>query len=115
MLAQSELPAQRSPPGQPGHVEPPQSTSVSVPFWIMSLHVAAMQTPFVHEKLWQSVGPAQCLPRGHCGQSPPQSTSVSTPFLMPSVHVPIPPAPPPPAPPPPPTSPPPGPDPPMPP
>jgi hypothetical protein len=39
-VTQSEATAQRSPSWQRAH-EPPQSTLVSVPFFIMSLHVAA--------------------------------------------------------------------------
>jgi hypothetical protein len=94
-LAQSPPPphffpsAHRSLVGAAAH-EPPQSTSVSLPFAIMSLHdgiaqtcVAAGQTPLV-----QSVTTPQVFPASQAGQAlPPQSMSASLPFLMPSVQL----------------------------
>src|ERR1041385_7170641 len=71
--------------GQP----PPQSTSVSVPSFMLfaaqigSVHTLAMQFAF-----WQSAGPPQPWPAGHFGQvPPPQSTPVSAAFFTLSVHV----------------------------
>jgi hypothetical protein len=72
---------------------PPQSTSVSVEFWIPSLQVGASAThvmlawsqlPFT-----QSVEAVQVWPSAHLGHivEPPQSTPVSPPFLAPSLHV----------------------------
>jgi hypothetical protein len=68
---------------------PPQSTSVSLPFFTMSEQVGIwqvggfpLQTP-----LWQSPAPAQRLPFRHFGQSDPQSTSVSVWFKTPSEQV----------------------------
>ena len=73
---------------------PPQSTSVSVPFFTLSLQGAlgTMQVLFWH---WakpptstQSVAAVQALPMAHLGQlAPPQSTSLSLPFLSPSLQV----------------------------
>lgn len=66
-----------------GAHDPPQSTSVSLPFRIPSeqvgaehLEAAAGQIP-----LAQSAARAQVLPVPHGGQLPPQSRSVSAPFL----------------------------------
>lgn len=43
------------PSGHFGQVKPPQSTSVSIPFWMPSLHVGiAVQTPLSQLPLWQS-------------------------------------------------------------
>ncbi len=70
--------------------EPPQSTAVSVPFLVMSVHdgaaqvrAAAGQTP-----LTQSVPTRQVLPATQTGHAaPPQSMSTSVPFLIPSVQL----------------------------
>jgi len=69
-----------------GH-EPPQSLSVSVPFFTPSEHVGAAQTLFVQTPLVQSGPSAQPFPTSHLvAHEPPQSTSVSVPFFAPSVH-----------------------------
>src|SRR5262245_35504939 len=66
---------------------PPQSTSVSVPFFRPSSFAAGLQT-FVtssHLTLSQSVVTSHALPTAHrgafVGAPPPQSTSLSVPFL----------------------------------
>jgi hypothetical protein len=43
-VEQSELELQLEPVGHLGQVAPPQSTAVSAPFLILSVHVAAAQT-----------------------------------------------------------------------
>src|SRR5256885_6888953 len=53
-VPQSASPAQRAPSGHEGHV-PPQSTSLSVPLRIRSVHDEGVpQTPFVHAPCTQS-------------------------------------------------------------
>src|SRR3569623_2289910 len=72
-----------------GAHEPPQSTSVSVPFSTMSVQdgtaqvlvVVPLQTPLV-----QSVAAPHFLPLAHLGQAPPQFRSVSVPFWTASGH-----------------------------
>jgi len=67
---------------------PPQSTSVSVPFFTVSVQVAAPQMLAAHIELAQSAATAQPLVSAHLlAQVPPQSISVSVPFLKPSAHV----------------------------
>ena len=69
-----------------GH-DPPQSTSLSVPFLVESAHVAAWQVPLPHTRLAQSEGPPHPCPAPHAGHvAPPQSTSLSDPFLVWSEH-----------------------------
>ena len=65
-----------------GAHDPPQSTSVSVPFSTMSVHEGTaqvlgdpLQTP-----LAQSPAALHFLPLAHFGQLPPQFRSVSVPF-----------------------------------
>src|SRR5580704_13239711 len=85
---QSALPTQPSPAGQPVGHPPPQSTPVSVPFWIPSVQLGAWQTKPTHTPLSQSVAslqPPSVAQGTHAG--PPQSTSVSEPSLTPSVQV----------------------------
>ncbi len=66
--------------------EPPQSTSVSVPFFTPSVGEGDAHRPPAHTPLMQSLGCAHALPSAHAGApSPPQSTSVSDPFFTPSV------------------------------
>jgi hypothetical protein len=65
---------------------PPQSTSVSVPFFTMSVNVGAAHVPPLQTFDVQSAPVPQFLPTMHGGASaPPQSTSVSllsfTPFV----------------------------------
>lgn len=67
---------------------PPQSTSVSAPFFTPSLHDADSQVFEVAQKpLAQSVLVMHALPSPHFGHcEPPQSTSVSSPSFMLFVH-----------------------------
>jgi hypothetical protein len=60
--------------------------SVSVPFFIPSVHVGAWHLPFVHTPFWQSASVVQVLLVPHRLQVvlPPQSTSLSAPFFTPS-------------------------------
>jgi hypothetical protein len=72
---------------------PPQSTSVSVEFWIPSLQVGATVAHLMaarsHEPLAQSLAAEQLWPSGHLGHIvwPPQSTPLSRPLKTPSLHV----------------------------
>jgi hypothetical protein len=69
---------------------PPQSTSVSVPFFTVSAQAAAVEMHLlaVHTELMQSAATAQFLVSAHLvAQVPPQSTSVSVPFFAASVQV----------------------------
>jgi hypothetical protein len=65
---------------------PPQSVSVSSPFFVLSLHIGLM----VHFSLMHCCQSAHWLSKKHTegshpdGQSPPQSTPSSIPFLKPS-------------------------------
>ena len=76
-------------PWPAGHLfgqEPPQSTPVSIPFFIPSVQLDGVtQTPFWHVKpVWQSLFVEQPLPDEHLfGQEPPQSIPVSVPSLTP--------------------------------
>jgi hypothetical protein len=71
-----------------GHAAPPQSTSVSVPFFTTSLHVGALHVPPVHTPFTQSLPVAQVLVSAHLPHvPPPQSMSVSAPFFTRSLHV----------------------------
>ena len=75
-------------------VVPPQSTSVSVPFFTLSVLVGTWQAAPVQTPLLQSSATRHALRSAHGGlPTPPQSTSVSVPSLTPSagvgaVHVP---------------------------
>jgi hypothetical protein len=83
-------------------IPPPQSRSVSFPFFTPSTHVAGWQTvpaslaipppsPIGNAEqtpLAQSAALLQVLPGEHIPHpAPPQSMSVSVPFLSPSAHV----------------------------
>jgi hypothetical protein len=69
-------------------VGPPQSVSVSAPFFIASLQVGDAQTPALQMPFWQSALAPQTFPSAQVGQAlPPQSTSVSVPFFIPSLQV----------------------------
>jgi hypothetical protein len=86
-LAQSLPTRQTLADAQVGQVPPPQSTSVSAPFFTTSAQVGVWHTLPVHLPLWQSPLTAQALPLAQSDvQLPPQSMSVSVPFLTPSVH-----------------------------
>jgi hypothetical protein len=83
LLAQSLPLLQARPVAQSRH-EPPQSTSLSSPFLISSLQVAATQS--FREQTWlaQSLASAQACPVSQPVQPPPQSASDSLPFFTPS-------------------------------
>jgi len=67
---------------------PPQSTSVSVPFLVLSLQLDVWQTLVVQTKLAQSAPAEQLLPLAQPEHIvPPQSMSLSLPFLMVSLQV----------------------------
>jgi hypothetical protein len=69
-------------PTSQGVQAPPQSTSVSLPFFTMSVHDAATQTPLSHTLLVQSPGAMHVPPVAHGAHfPPPQSTSDSAPSL----------------------------------
>jgi len=70
--------------------DPPQSTSVSLPFLTESAQVGARQVPLVHTPLMQSEPDEQVTPSAHFlvgAQPPPQSGPVSVPFLTASEQV----------------------------
>jgi hypothetical protein len=73
---------------QPLQSGPPQSTSVSDPFWMPSEHVGAWHVPPSQTPLWQSPSPLQSSPATQAEQlEPPQSTSVSSRFWVLSEQV----------------------------
>jgi hypothetical protein len=70
------------------HEPPPQSVSVSAPFFTPSLQLAAAQNPPLQIDAEQSLALPQVLPAEHFEQVvPPQSMSASSWFLIPSEHV----------------------------
>jgi hypothetical protein len=84
--AQSTFEAHRRPAAQPGQA-PPQSTSVSLPFFTVSVHVGAMHFDAAHTPDAQSSGTAQArLSPQRVVHELPQSTSVSLPFFTESMH-----------------------------
>ena len=79
---------QVSPSGQAAQVGPPQSMSVSPPFFWLSLQVGCgVQVLLVHRSLRQSPLTTQGSPSSQPGQEPPQSTAVSLPFFKPSLQL----------------------------
>ncbi len=65
---------------------PPQSTSVSPPFFTPSLDVGTTHALAVHASSWQSAFALHAFMSAHFGAvAPPQSTSVSSPSFFPSV------------------------------
>lgn len=71
--------------GQASQDEPPQSASVSSPFFTPSTQLAGAHDPLVHTRDAQSVATWQAWLAAHSAQaSPPQSTSLSVPFFTPS-------------------------------
>ena len=79
------------PSGAHGAQLPPQSMSVSLPFLMPSLQLAAEQTSPVQTPLWQSAGVTQRCPCAQrSGQLAPQSTSLSCPLRMASPQVAVP-------------------------
>src|SRR5438477_6823891 len=84
--AQSNAPMQPAPGAHFRAQLPPQSTAVSSPSLIRSVHEAA-QEPFVQSALMQWEPLVHPLPNPHfAGQLPPQSTSVSSPSRTPFEH-----------------------------
>ena len=71
--------------GQPDPA-PPQSTSVSLPFWTLSVQVRAAHAPAAQTRLAQSPPTLHFWAAAQPGQGPPQSTSVSLLFFTASVH-----------------------------
>jgi hypothetical protein len=66
---------------------PPQSMSVSLPFFVRSPHVEARHVPSVHAPSVQSEPTWQRMPTAHGGHvAPPQSMSVSVESCTPLVH-----------------------------
>jgi hypothetical protein len=87
LLPQSAAPLQALPTA---HLEqvPPQSTSLSLPFFTPSEHVGAAHRLFRQRPLTQSESPTHALPTGQRGHAlPPQSTPDSFPFFTVSVQV----------------------------
>jgi hypothetical protein len=98
-LPQSLSTLQLAPPAQPWQLLPPQSTSVSSPFFLPSMQKASVglsvgvcvgatesHTPSVHPMLAQSSPLAHAPPPAQPWQLPPQSTSVSSPLMIPSTQ-----------------------------
>jgi hypothetical protein len=74
--------------GHFGQVPPPQSTSVSAPFFTLSVQLADWQMLPTQTPLWQSPPTLHVLPAAHFGhEAPPQSMSVSVPFFTVSVQL----------------------------
>jgi hypothetical protein len=88
-VEQSIPPVHAAPGGQPGQPPPPQSVSVSNPFFTKSVQSGAWHSPIEQTALAQSLDPAQVSPVSHREQvpAPPQSVSVSRPLCTSSVHV----------------------------
>src|SRR3954467_8591214 len=84
---QSVLAAQTLASAQPAQLPPPQSRSVSLPFFFRSLQVGAAQLPPVQTSEVQSSPVLQVLPSAHFAQGPPQSMSLSGPFFTLSPHM----------------------------
>jgi hypothetical protein len=59
---------------------PPQSTSLSLPFFTPSVQLGAAQVPMEHEPSAHCMPLVQRRPSAHGGQLPPQSTSPSLPL-----------------------------------
>jgi hypothetical protein len=89
VLTQSVAAAQAFEPAQREQLlAPPQSTSVSKPFFTLSLHAGTAHCPPVHTPLVQSLALVQNFVSAHLFvQLPPQSKSVSLPFFTPSEQV----------------------------
>src|ERR1700761_5175020 len=88
-VVQSPSTAQPRPSAHLLHVEPPQSTSVSSPFFRPSLHLASLQRPSLQTKLRQSSLKRHSPPEGQrAGEHvSPQSMSDSLPLRTPSSHL----------------------------
>jgi hypothetical protein len=85
--SQSEVALHSFDSPQAAHVPPPQSTSVSFPFFTPSLQVAAWHCPATQTPVKQSRSAPQTSGAGHGLQLPPQSTPVSSPSWRPSAQV----------------------------
>jgi hypothetical protein len=87
-LWQSPAPEQVCPVVHLAQPPPPQSVSLSVPFFTPSEHVGVWQTLGVPPQtpLRQSPLMVQLFPLAQLPQLPPQSMSVSVPFFTPSVQ-----------------------------
>jgi hypothetical protein len=89
--AQSDPRRHLSPSAQPAHpASPPQSRSLSPPFFAPSVQLGAEQKPASPQTVDLQSKPTRHLsPSAHARQppSPPQSRSVSAPFFAPSVQV----------------------------
>jgi hypothetical protein len=87
LLLQSLAPLHVFPVPHGPHVAPPQSTSVSAPFFILSVHEGAWHVPPPQDSLAQSVPWPHAAPTLHGEHPGPQSTSASLPFFTLSVQV----------------------------
>src|SRR5690606_5058889 len=82
LLAQSTFTRHAAPSAHLIAHLPPQSTSVSTPFFTASVHVTFAHTWPMHTRLWQSEPAAHPCPVPQGAQSgPPQSIPVSPPFF----------------------------------
>jgi hypothetical protein len=86
-LWQSAPPPQPSPSAHWVEHDPPQSTSVSSPFFLVSPHVASAHAPEVQTFSAQSPAAVQVRPGAQSAQPPAQSMSVSVPFFTPSLQL----------------------------
>src|SRR5690606_31223084 len=86
-LASDEPHVAPAPQSFAGAHEPPQSTSVSSPFFTPSEHEASAQAPPEQLPLAQSASPRQSAPVSQPSQAPPQSTSLSFWFNVPSLQL----------------------------
>ena len=87
LLEQSVFRTHLSPAAQAAHPPPPQSTSLSLPFFTWSSHLEDWQMSEVQTPVAQSPAAAQAWLAAHFLHSaPPQSTSVSVPLLRPSLQ-----------------------------
>ena len=85
---QSAAVAQTCPGPHPGQADPPQSTSDSEPFFVMSVQSEASHCSSVQMPVEQSDGILQLFPSTHGPQAgPPQSRSVSVPSGLPFTQV----------------------------
>ncbi len=86
-LWQSAPVLQSLPVAHPVGQEPPQSVSVSLPFFTPSLQVGSWQVLPEHTALLQSLPSLQLRPGVQSVQEPPQSVSLSSPFSTLSVQL----------------------------
>ena len=87
-LLQSAPAEQVWPFRHPEHRLPPQSTSLSAPFFTLSVQLAAWHLLPKQIALWQSLACAQARGAAHLGHmGPPQSTSVSRAFFAVSLQL----------------------------